>query len=98
MEGGPNRPRTQPARSHKRTFPEASPASWQRTLAGCKTERDLYQAKFLKNVTPLGLHHRHLECHHEVMAPGPGEQFGVPLAFVLFRLVDGLPLPASLPF
>ena len=37
----------------------------------------------------------HHECHHEEMAPGPGEQLGVPPALVLFRLVDGLPLPAT---
>ena len=78
MEGGPNRPRAPPARSHKRTFPGfpsklTAYARWmeqasnvfqrwknrrrverRRTLG---TERDKYHAKFLKNVTALGLHH-----------------------------------------
>ena len=37
----------------------------------------------------------HLKCHHKEMAPGPSEQLGIPPTLVLFRFVDGLPLPAT---
>ena len=54
MEGGPNRPRAPPARSHKRTFPTLEEQELGRTVRTLGTERDLHQAKFLKNVTALG--------------------------------------------
>ena len=109
-EGGLNRPRA-PARSHKRTFPDVSPTSWKRTIAGeCnptelsnarRTEDPGHGERLVLSQIPQERDGAgpppscHLECHHEEMAPGPGKQLGVPAALVLFRLVDGLSLPAT---
>ena len=67
--------------------------SWVERRRTQGTEGDLYQAKFCKNAgAPPSCH---LECHHEEMAPYPGEQLGLPPALVLFGLVDRLPWPAT---
>ena len=109
-EGGLNRPRA-PARSHKHTFPEVSPTSWKRMIVAWsnptklsnarKTEDPGHGERLVLSQIPQERDGAgappscHLECHHEEMAPGPGKQLVVPAAPVLFRLVDGLSLPAT---
>ena len=96
-EGGPNRP---PAQLATQRLPQQAGSvssldgASQQSCPTLEEQEILVPSQILQERDGAGVH-RPATSNVITRKSGPSEQFGVPAPLVLFRLVDGLPLPAT---